>query len=91
MRVFTGIVMDDAFDIPSLPDDPAALKAIIATLTQQRDEAQVKALRLEVELLRLKKWNYGPRADRLSLDEVNQMLLNFAGDFEARPPQSGGL
>jgi transposase len=39
-----------------------------------------------VELLRLKKWYYGPRADTLtSLGEVNQMLLNFAGELEARP------
>ena len=55
-------------------------------MTTDLDEAQVKALRLEVELLRLKKWYYGPRADNLaSLGEVNQMLLNFAGELEARP------
>ena len=82
--------MDDAFSIAKLPDDPAALKAIIAALTQQRDEAQVKALRLEMELLHLKKWYYGPRADTLSsVAEVNQMLLNFAGELEARPVAEG--
>jgi transposase len=31
--------MDDSYSIPSLPDDPAALKEIIATLTHERDEA----------------------------------------------------
>jgi transposase len=30
--------MDDALSIISLPDDPAALKAIIATISRQRDE-----------------------------------------------------
>src|SRR5882724_9251798 len=112
--------MDDALS-HLLPDDPAALKAIIATLTgqrdevsqqrdevsqqrdevsQQRDEAarqrdhwklkhdekELDRLRLEVELLRLKKWYYGPRADRLSMPgDVAQMLLEFAGELEARP------
>src|SRR5690349_2072403 len=76
--------MDDA--LAHLPDDPAALKAVIAEVIRQRDEAQVKALRLEVELLRLKKWYYGPRADTLrSEGDVAQMLLEFAGELEARP------
>ena len=77
----------------NLPDDPAALKAIIATLSrqchtlEQKSQAlEVQKLRLEVELLRLKKWYYGPRADHLgSVGEVNQMLLDFAGELEARP------
>jgi transposase len=39
-----------------------------------------------MELLRYKKWVYGPRADRLaSLGEVNQMLLGFGEDLDARP------
>jgi transposase len=94
----------------SLPDDPALLKAIIATITRERDaamrereekarelqkridELQVAKLRLEVELLRLKKWHYGPRADTLSsIAEVNQMLLNFAGELEARPVEADDL
>ena len=63
--------MDDA--LSHLPDDPAALKAIIADVTRQRDEAscqrdhwklkhdekEIDRLRLEIELLRLKKWYYG--------------------------------
>src|SRR5271170_1982397 len=85
--------MDDATSILSLPDDPAILKQIIATRTRERDEAsrqcdeaEIKALRLEVELLRLKKLYYGPRADRLQTPgDVAQMLLQFATDLEARP------
>jgi len=64
---------------PSLPDDPQALKQIIFNLSRERDEhrkptarfqqrvdeLEVAKLRLEMELLRLKKWYYGPRADRL--------------------------
>ena len=78
--------MEDAQPTTHLPDDPAALKAIITAITQERDEWHVKFLRAEVELLRLKKWYYGPRADRLSgTGEVAQMLLGFAADLEARP------
>src|ERR1700683_1012447 len=91
--------MDDATSILSLPDDPAILKQIIATRTRERDEAnrrhdqaQIKALRLEVELLRLKKLYYGPRADRLQTPgEVAQMLLGFAGELEARPVNPADL
>lgn len=103
--------MDDAFTIPFLPDDPAALKSIVATLARQRDEASrqrdeasrqrdetarrltqridelhIEKLRLEMELLRLKKWYYGPRADRLSTPgDVAQMLLEFGEQLENRP------
>jgi transposase len=78
--------MDDAASLTNLPDDPAALKAVIATLARQRDELEVQKLRLEVELLRLRKLYYGPRADRLQTPgDVAQLLLTFAGDLEARP------
>jgi transposase len=47
---------------------------------------ELEKLRLEMELLKLRKWTYGPRADRLSsTNEVNQMLLEFGRDLEARP------
>lgn len=87
--------MDDA--LSHLPDDPAALKAIIAEVIRQRDEQaarlcqrvdelEVEKLRLEVELLRLKKWYYGPRADTLAGEaDLAQMLLSFATGLEARP------
>ena len=96
--------MDDA--LTHLPDDPAALKAIIAEVSRQRDEAsrqrdqwklrhdekELDRLRLEVELLRLKKWYYGPRADRLAGEaDLAQMLLTFATELEARPVDPADL
>jgi transposase len=107
-----SVAMKDALPItpppsvPPLPDDPAALKALIATLMRRRDEdaaargtllcrveaLEMKSLRLEMELLRYKKWVYGPRADRLaSLGEVNQMLLGFGEDLDARPVNAEDL
>jgi transposase len=86
------VVMDDTYSILSLPDDPAILKQIIATRTRERDELQVAKLRLEMELLRLKKWYYGPRADRLQTPgDVAQLLLEFACDLEARPANPADL
>jgi len=58
---------------------------------RQRTEAEkqrieIEKLRIEMELLRLKKMYYGPRADRLTqLADVNQLLLQFAGELETRP------
>lgn len=98
-----SVAMKDAPPItpsPSLPDDPAALKALIATLMRQRDQdaaalgallsrveaLEMKSLRLEMELLKYKKWVYGPRADRLtSLNDVAQMLLGFGQELDQRP------
>ena len=92
--------MDDAPTVTALPDDPQALKAMIAALarerdaaTRQRDEAardrdawQIKFLRAETELLRLKKWYYGRKADTLaSQGDVAQLLLGFGAQLEARP------
>jgi transposase len=81
--------------IPSftaLPDDPAALKAMIAMLMGRVDALELGKLRLEMELLRYKKWVYGPRADKLaSLGDVAQMLLGFAQDLEARPVDAEDL
>jgi len=85
--------MEDASVITSLPDDPQALKQIILNLSRERDENarqrddwHVKFLRIETELLRLRKWYYGPRADRLQTPgEVAQMLLTFATELESRP------
>jgi len=66
--------MEDASSITSLPDDPRALKQIIIDLSRQRDEnarqrdgwrvkfqnIEIEKLRLEMQLLRLRKWYYGP-------------------------------
>jgi transposase len=52
----------------------------------------MKSLRLEMELLRLKKWVYGPRADRLaSLGDVAQMLLGFGENLDTRPLSTADL
>ena len=98
--------MEDASANTSLPNDPQALKQIIvdlsrrcderdsrvADLQRERDELQVAKLRLEVELLRLKKWYYGPRADRLQTPgDVAQLLLQFAQELEARPVNPADL
>ena len=62
--------MEDASAITSLPDDPQSLKQIILNLSRERDENarqrdertrerddwHVKFLRVETELLRLRKW-----------------------------------
>jgi transposase len=85
--------MEDASVIMSLPDDPQTLKQIILSLSRERDENarqrddwHVKFLRVETELLRLKKWYYGPKADRLQTPgDVAQMLLGFAEQLESRP------
>ncbi len=92
--------MDDVSTIASLPDDPVILKRLlverddqlrtrdqrIADLSRANQQIEIEKLRLEMELLRLKKWYYGPRADRLqTLGDVAQLLLEFATDLEARP------
>jgi len=85
--------MDDVAAIISLPDDPMILKQMLAARTRERDqwknkhdEKEIRCLRLEVELLRLKKLYYGPKADRLTTPwDVAQMLLEFAAGLEARP------
>ncbi|HVA64747.1 MAG TPA: IS66 family transposase [Terriglobales bacterium] len=72
--------------IPELNDDPAALKAIIARLQQERDEFYLRSLRFEAELLRLRKQVYGPRADRARTPaDLAQILLEFAQEQERRP------
>lgn len=93
------VVMEDASAITSLPDDPQALKQIILNLSSERDENarqrddwHIKFLRVETELLRLKKWYYGPRADRLQTPgDVAQLLLGFGEQLESRPVNPGDL
>ena len=53
---------------------------------QQRiDELYLETLQLQKELLRYKKATYGPRADRLSENELAQALLEFAEELEQKP------
>ena len=92
--------------LTSLPEDKEALKAMLRSLWQERDdqrqraEAQIKRaeehrkradelylenLQLQKELWRYKKATYGPRADRLSENELAQALLEFAEELEQKP------
>jgi len=84
--------MEDVSAITSLPDDPQALKQIVLNLSRERDDWHIKFLRVETELLRLKKWYYGSRADRLQTPgDVAQMLLTFATELESRPVNPNDL
>src|SRR6202166_1787476 len=78
--------------LSDLPEDKEALKAILRSLAQQRDQQQQRAdelylenLQLQKELLRYKKATYGPRADRLTENELAQALLDFAEELEQKP------
>lgn len=53
---------------------------------QRADDLYLENLRLQVELGRLKKWYYGPRADRLQSEgELAQLLLRFAEGMDRKP------
>src|SRR5580700_3987039 len=78
--------------LSELPDDKEALKAMLLSLWQERerqekraDELYLETLQLQKELLRYKKATYGPRADRLSENELAQALLEFAEELEQKP------
>ena len=52
---------------------------------KRADELYLEKLQLQKELLRYKKATYGPRADRLSENELAQALLEFAEQLEQKP------
>ena len=53
---------------------------------QRGDDLYLENLRLQVELDRLRKWYYGPRADQLKSEgELAQMLLGFAETQDRKP------
>ena len=57
------------------------------TLRQRKraDELHLENLRLQLELQRLKKWYYGPRADRLATSEdLAQALLDFGEQLQKK-------
>jgi transposase len=83
-----------------LPQDRAALQAMLGSLLGERDEQRLRAeqqsqradelylqnLRLQLELERYKKFYYGARADRLATSgDMAQALLEFAEQLEAKP------
>jgi transposase len=58
------------------------------TLRQRKraDELHLENLRLQLELQRLKKWYYGPRADQLaSSEDLAQALLEFGEQLQKKP------
>ncbi|HEX8765187.1 MAG TPA: IS66 family transposase [Candidatus Acidoferrum sp.] len=54
-------------------------------LRQRADNLYLENLRLQQELERYKKATYGPRADRLSMHQLAQMLLEFAEGLQQKP------
>jgi transposase len=85
--------------LSNLPEDKQALQAMLRALWHEReqqkqrieelskrsDDLYVENLQLQKELLRYKKATYGPRADRLSENELAQALLEFAEELEQKP------
>ena len=76
----------------NLPEDSESLKVILRSLLAERDREKQRAdelylekLQLQKELERYKKATYGPRADRLSMNQLAQMLLEFAEALEQKP------
>jgi transposase len=86
-------------NLPHLPEDSTSLKEMLRALLVERDREKRRAekeckraddlhiqnLRLQQELARLKKWYYGPRADRLTSGELAQVLLDFGEALQQRP------
>src|SRR5436190_20920385 len=60
-------------------------KLLAEQLRQRADDLYLEKLRLQMELERYKKATYGPRADRLSMNQLAQMLLEFAETLEQKP------
>jgi transposase len=89
----------------NLPEDKQALQAMLRALWHEReqqkqrieelskrsDDLYLETLQLQKELLRYKKATYGPRADRLSENELAQALLEFAEELEQKPLQAESL
>jgi len=72
--------------LSNLPDDKDALKALVTKLQRERDDLQIKNLRLQVELDSYKKRYYGPHADQLqSAGDLAQLLLGFAQELDHKP------
>jgi transposase len=91
--------------LSNLPEDKQALQAMlralwleseqqkqrIEELSKRSDDLYLEKLQLQKELLRYKKATYGPRADRLSENELAQALLEFAEELEQKPLAAEGL
>src|ERR1700684_966061 len=54
--------------------------------TKRAEELYLENLRLQLELQRYRKWDYGPRADRLATSaDLAQVLLDFGEQLQAKP------
>src|SRR6266404_1611025 len=69
----------------SVSTDQQREKRLAEQLRQRADDLYLENLRLQQELERYKKATYGPRADRLSMNQLAQMLLEFAEALEQKP------
>jgi len=64
-------------DLDNLPDDPAALKRMIATLFEDREAGERRIRQLQHLLEQLLRQRYGPRRERIN---ENQLFL-FAAEI----------
>jgi transposase len=71
--------------LESVSADQQREKQLAEQLRQRADDLYLENLRLQQELERYKKATYGPRADRLSMNQLAQMLLEFAEALEQKP------
>src|SRR6266436_870337 len=85
--------------LSNLPEDKQALQAMLRALWHEREQQKqrieelskrsdnlyLENLQLQKELWRYKKATYGPRADRLSENELAQALIEFAEELEQKP------
>jgi transposase len=71
--------------LKSVSTDQQREKQLAEQLRQRADDLYLENLRLQQELERYKKATYGPRADRLSMNQLAQMLLEFAEALEQKP------
>jgi transposase len=71
--------------LESVSTDQQREKRLAEQLRQRADDLYLENLQLQQELERYKKATYGPRADRLSMNQLAQMLLEFAEALEQKP------
>jgi len=71
--------------LESVSADQQREKRLAEQLRQRADDLYLENLQLQQELERYKKATYGPRADRLSMNQLAQMLLEFAEALEQKP------
>ncbi len=64
-------------DRNNLPDDPATLKCMIASLLEDRDAGERRLRQLQHMLEQLLRWRYGPRRERVN----EHQLLLFAAEI----------